>query len=182
MPTSRRSVIQSIASAAIGLPASAQHNHPAANEFVQISGTQSSYKPKFFSAQEFETVRILVDLILPRTDTPGAADAGVHRIIDTNVSRDPAAQKVWRAGLTWLEAEARKGGGKTFQALPQDKQIHILETASEMKTGLQFFAVLKGATVDAYYSTREGLNGELGWNANTFLPEFKGCTHKEHQG
>ena len=42
--------------------------------------------------------------------------------------------------------------------------------------------LLKGATVDAYYSTREGLNTELGWNGNTFLTEFKGCTHKEHQG
>jgi len=51
-----------------------------------------------------------------------------------------------------------------------------------LKAGPQFFAVLKGAAVDAYYSTREGLNMELGWNANTFLPEFKGCTHKEHQG
>ena len=82
-----RSVIKSIATVAIATPVAAQHEHHAVNEFVQISGTAAPYKPKFFSKAELDTVRVLVELIIPRTDTPGAADAGVDRIIDTDVSR-----------------------------------------------------------------------------------------------
>ena len=37
------------------------------------------------------------------------------------------------------------------------------------------------ATIDAYYSTKEGLVTELGWDAAKPLIEFKGCTHPEHQ-
>jgi hypothetical protein len=104
-----------------------------------------------------EMVSGLADLIIPRTTTPGAADAGVHRIIDSVVSKAPPLQKQWRQGLAWANAEAKREGAESF-------------------------AKLAGSTIDAYYSTREGLVTELGWNANTFLPEFKGCTHKEHQG
>jgi hypothetical protein len=181
MPTSRRSIIKTIATAAVAAPLGAQHEHHATNDLVQIAKSKTPYKPKFFTRMELETVKLLVNLIIPRTDTPGAADAGVHQIIDTDVSRDRAAQKRWRDGLAWINSESR---GKTFAALTSDKQIAILTSASKESdaTGWKFFSLLKNATVDAYYSTREGLQTELGWNANTYLAEFKGCTHKEHQG
>ena len=47
--------------------------------------------------------------------------------------------------------------------------------------GARWFRLLKDTTIDQYYGTREGLQKELGWDANTYLPEFKGCTHPEHQ-
>jgi Gluconate 2-dehydrogenase subunit 3 len=169
--TSRRNVIQTIASAAVAVPLGAQHVHQTANALVQIAG--ADYKPKFFSNTEFETLKVLVDLIIPRTDTPGAADAGVHRLIDTEISRKTSAQKGWRAGLAFINSE----GGKPFLKLTQEQQIAVLRGATDSS----FFRLLKGAVVDLYYTTPEGLKNELGWNANTYLPEFKGCTHKEHQ-
>jgi hypothetical protein len=45
----------------------------------------------------------------------------------------------------------------------------------------KFFAMVKDMTVDAYYKTEAGLKTELGWHGNTFLPEFVGCDHPEHQ-
>lgn len=184
MPTSRRSIIRTIATAAVAAPLAAQHEHRTKNEFVQLSGTKAAYKPKFFANDELETVRLLVERIIPRTDTPGASDAGVHQIIDGDVSRNPAAQRRWRDGLAWIDEEARASGGKPYSALDSTQQTAILTRASEAadSIGSRFFTLLKGATVDAYYSTREGLQTELGWNANTFLSEFNGCTHKEHQG
>jgi hypothetical protein len=185
MPASRRSIIKNIATAAVAVPLSAQHEHHATQEFVQIAGANAAYQPRFFTSNEFETVKLLVDLMIPRTDTPGAADAGAHRIIDTGVSRNPAAQKLWRDGLRWIEGEARAAGAKSFRLLAAGRQIAILKNAASAEThsaGSKFFTLLKSATVDAYYSTREGLQTELGWNANTYLAEFKGCTHKEHQG
>jgi hypothetical protein len=68
--------------------------------------------------------------------------------------------------------------------MQQSAQLTLLERISREKDtpGARFFKLVKDAAIDAYYSTREGLVTELGWNFNTFLPEFKGCTHKEHQG
>jgi hypothetical protein len=125
------------------------------------------YKPRFFTDQEFALLAVLVDLIIPRTDTPGARDAKVHHIIDGSVR--PAQERAWRDGLKAMT-------GMNFHRLSQAEQTAVLEKGGE------FFRLLKGATVDAYYSTREGLVQELGWNFNTYLPEFKGCTHPEHQG
>jgi hypothetical protein len=180
MPTSRRKILKTIASAAAAAPLAAQHDHTAAKEFVQLSSAKTAYKPKFFTEVQFDTLKTLVDLIIPRTDTPGASDAGAHRIIDTTVARSKSLQSGWRDGMKWLDTQTKN---KPFGSLAQNAQISILTTASESKDpqGLKFFTLLKGSTVDAYYSTQEGLKTELGWNANTFLPEFKGCTHKEHQ-
>ena len=41
--------------------------------------------------------------------------------------------------------------------------------------------LVKDLTIEGYYTSKPGLTVELGWNANTFLSEFKGCTHPEHQ-
>jgi hypothetical protein len=129
---------------------------------------------------ELETVGVLTDLIIPRTETAGASDAGVHRIIDSIVSKSGPLAKSWREGLAWADAEARREGSEAFAKLAPAKQIAVLQRAE--KAGTAFFMLLKDSTIDAYYSTREGLVTELGWNANTFLREFKGCTHPEHQG
>jgi hypothetical protein len=168
-----------MATAAVAVPASAQHQH-AAKDLVEIA---SPYKPKFFTAAEFENLTVLVDLIIPRTDTPGASDAGVPKIIDSTLAAHPIMRRGWREGLRWAEKAAQRSGQKQFAALAQNEQLAILRGASEEKKtpGGRFFSLLKDATVDAYYSTREGLQAELGWNGNTYLPEFKGCTHPEHQ-
>jgi hypothetical protein len=36
-------------------------------------------------------------------------------------------------------------------------------------------------TVEAYYSTEIGLAQELGYQGNSYLREFPGCQHEEHQ-
>lgn len=184
MPTSRRHVLKSIATAAVAAPLAAQHVHPAGSDLLQIAAAPGPYTPKFFTEAELETLRMLMDLIIPRTDTPGASDAGVHRLIDTDASRRPASQKPFRDMLAWLDAESQRTAGKPFAGATSQQQTAILSAASSSPsaTGWAHFALAKSAAVDTYYSTRQGLQTELGWNANTFLPEFKGCTHKEHQG
>ena len=105
-------------------------------------------------------------------------------MIDTDMSRRTDMQKSWRDLLAWIDAEAQRSAGKPFAAATEEQQIAILTAASASTAapGWPHFTLAKSATVDAYYGTRQGLQTELGWNANTFLPEFKGCTHKEHQG
>jgi hypothetical protein len=125
-------------------------------------------EPAFLSATEFALLTALADTIIPRTDTPGAADAGVPAAIDRHLAASSRLAERFRAG-----AEAYAG----FPALTADQRIEFL-TARQKDP---FFQMIKGMTVDAYYTSKEGLAGELGWHGNTFLPAFEGCTHPEHQ-
>src|SRR5689334_8140094 len=57
------------------------HAAQAARQSAQQAGT--AYTPKFFTAQEYQTVKVLGDLILPADDRSGSAsDAGVPEFID----------------------------------------------------------------------------------------------------
>jgi hypothetical protein len=133
--------------------------------------TAPAYSPRVFSSAELDLIRGLAEAILPRTDTPGAADAHVHLYIDRAFSnRPPAETATFRRGL---EAAGRElAQGKSHAAI-----LTGLQTARS-----PFFKQLKDLTIDGYYTSKEGLAVELGWHGYTASPEFKGCTHKEHQG
>ena|SRR5437667_7075487 len=163
--------------AAVALPAQRQHPHTEA-ALVQIA----PYKPKVLKPAQMEWVAKLVDLIIPRSDTPGASDAGVPVYIDRALSRNASAKTRFIAGIAQLDAAAKKKFGSDFSKLDAAKQVELLTTISAEKSALgRFFKLAKDLTIEGYYTSKPGLTVELGWNANMFLPEFKGCTHPEHQ-
>ncbi len=171
---SRRDALKAlIVAAAASQAVYAQHEH-GSGDLVQV---KKAAKPVAFSADELALTAVLVDLIIPRSETPGASDAGVPLILDAVAAKNAAFKKQWLAGLQWLNE------GRTFRSLTQEQQVAILTPVSRETTsaGGKFFKLAKDSTIDAYYSTREGLISELGWHGNTFLKEFKGCTHPEHQ-
>lgn len=167
---SRREMLVSIAltgtaAGVAGAQTQTVHQHPGHDETA--GGAPATAKPKLLNAAEFETLGELVEMIIPRSDTPGAKEAGAHLIIDNML-----------AGQRTRAAEFRKGLGP-FVKLTNAKRLERLTALHAGKDA--FFRVLKDMTVDAYYSTREGLVTELGWSGYNALPEFKGCTHPEHQ-
>ena len=140
-------------------------------------------KPTFFQPSEFQTIEALSERIIPRSDTPGAKDAGVALLIDKAIVADPALVQPYRAGIADLNALAIKAYGSEFVLLTEQQQIAVLtplslETDSPLGT---FFRTVKNMTIDAYYKTEAGLKAELGWHGNTYLPDFPGCNHPEHQ-
>ena len=124
----------------------------AQHEHTEVAAT---YTLKVFSPEERDRVAALVDQIIPPTDTPGASDVHVPEFIDRKLSLDPALKDRFLNGL------------RAFNG--------------ELKDGDPFSKLLKDMTVDGYYTSKEGLTQELGWHGNTFLTEFKGCTHADHQ-
>jgi gluconate 2-dehydrogenase gamma chain len=130
-----------------------------------------------FTPSELDCLKALVDAIIPRTDTPGASDAGVPATIDRRLSASPPLAGRFRDGIKALDADAQSRFGAVFSALTPRQQVELLTPRGEDP----FFRTVKDMTVDAYYTSKEGLATELGWHGNTFLPEFKGCTHPEHQ-
>jgi len=140
-------------------------------------------KPTFLQPAEFQTIEALSERIIPRTDTPGAKDAGVALLIDKAIVADPTVMQPYRAGIADLNALAISSYGSEFSALTEHQQIAILTPLSlETNSSLgKFFAMVKDMTIDAYYQTEAGLKTELGWHGNTFLASFPGCDHPEHQ-
>ena len=116
---------------------------------------EAVYILKVFSPEERKRVATLVDSIIPRTDTPGASDVHVPEFIDRKLSLDPALKERFLTGL------------RSFDGILKDQD--------------PFSKLLKDMTIDGYYTSKEGLTQELGWHGNTFVAEFKGCTHPEHQ-
>ena len=151
----RREALKIIGAGAVALP---------------ILGQEQKYAAKVFDDPQLQLLAELTDRIIPRTDTPGASDAGVPLLIDRLAVRRPDA---WKEMLAWFAAQ-----GNT----PEERLAVFTAISKESGTvGAKHFKMLKDATIDQYYSTKEGLQQELGWNGNTYLPEFPGCTHPEHQ-
>ena len=132
---------------------------------------QETYKPVTFSAEEFDLLGIVVDMILPASDTPGAREVGVHAMIDEDLAKRSDPLGTLRKGLAALRAEG-------FGEMAEPQRIAML-TGFEAGSGedKEFFETVKGLTIDAYYSTEVGLVQELGYQGNTYLDEFPGCTH-----
>jgi hypothetical protein len=140
-------------------------------------------KPTFFQPEEFRTLEALSERIIPRSDTPGAKDAGVALLIDKAIVADPGLIETYRSGLADLNALSLSSYGQKFAALDEHQQIAVLTPLSlDLQSPLgHFFTVVKNMTIDAYYKTEAGLKTELGWHGNTYLPSFPGCDHPEHQ-
>ena len=89
------------------------------------------YTPAFFTPAEYATVSSLADAIIPATTTPGAVSAGVPEYIDRVVSLNGEHQPLVRAGLAWLEREARTKFSRAFTALDDAQRVELLQPLSD---------------------------------------------------
>jgi hypothetical protein len=140
-------------------------------------------QPTFLQREEFRAIEAMSERIIPRSDTPGAKDAGAALLIDKAIVADPTLKQPFRAGIADLNATALTAYNQAFADLTEEQQIAVLTPMSlDANTSAgKFFRMVKDMTVDAYYKTEVGLKTELGWHGNGYLTEFKGCTHPEHQ-
>jgi hypothetical protein len=180
---SRRTALIKLAAAATSAaitPLLADEHH--LHEMLEQAAAPAATGPAYFSRADWETVSKLADLIIPRTDTPGAVDAGVPHWIDYHVAHAPDLQEKFKQGLAYLDEQAHTVNGSSFAALTEQQQTAILQAlstdADTAKSG--FFRTIKDLTIDGYYSSEKGLVAELDFKGNTFRPSFPGCTHPEH--
>ena len=103
-------------------------------------------------------VRAIADTIIPRTNTPGATDVGVHRFVDVIVNEYlTEAQRVAAlAGLDAIDARARTESNVTFAELSADKRsamIDSLEKGDRSAEPAQTYWRLKGLVVHGYFTS-----------------------------
>jgi hypothetical protein len=120
----------------------------------------------------------LAERIIPRTETPGAKDALVHQYIDWVLFQGEAIRRErFRDGLRALDQECQASLGRRFTELGEESQDEVLSRIS----GEPFFQDARLLTAEGYYRSEAGMKEELGFEGNTFLAEFEGCTHDEHR-
>ena len=153
------------------------------------NATDSSWKPKFLTAEQNELVITLTELIIPETDTPGARATKANEHIDLVLSDETTeVQQAFLEGLRWIDQESRRRFDSTFLKATRDQQTELLTLVSkpepvppELEPGRRFFRDIRRRTVFAYYTSRTGIHDEIEYKGKTPLPEWVGCTHPEHR-
>src|ERR1041385_1134651 len=97
-----------------------------------------------------ETLRAVVDCLIPGDDFPGAYDAGVCDYLERLLQTDLAEQaEFFRGGIDAIDAEARAQFDKPFAELNHTEQnatLVAIESAAP-----RFFEMLVCTTAEGYY-------------------------------
>src|SRR6266700_6294189 len=125
----------------------------------------TAYEPKHFTTHEWDTVRVLVDLILPKDERSGSAtDAGVPEFMDFMLGDDADLQTPVRGGLAWLDHECADRYGKTFVACTAAERTAVLDDVAWPKkarpvhsAGVAFFNRFRDLTASGFFSSRIGV-------------------------
>jgi hypothetical protein len=203
----RRSALRLIGTAPIAVAFTLGANEAAAAAekaatAVKAAAAGKAYVPKFFNPQEWKTVRILVDVIIPKDERSGSAtDAGVPEFMDylmndptdTDLQRE-RRQTAMRGGLAWINSVSERRFGHGFADATDAERTAILdeiayskdeqEDEAEMreprdlrvmvKHGPSFFNSFRDLTASGFWSSKMGVE-DLGYMGNRFVAEWKGA-------
>lgn len=131
----------------------------------------------FLSPSQDKLLANLAELIIPVTDTPGAKDLKVHDYIKVMVAdcHEPEVQKIFFNGLDTVENLSEKRFGRAFSALDAAQQKQILkrlESSGEEKEK-EFYALLKGLTIQGYMTSEYVMTNLTGYQ---LVPgHYNGC-------
>jgi hypothetical protein len=86
------------------------------------------WKPAFLSEEQGALVAEVAEIIIPRTNTPGAKDAGVPEFIDTLLKDvyDTEAQQRYLNGLKAFEDASKEYYKKTFMKLDAPQRLELV--------------------------------------------------------
>ena len=146
----RRTMLQ-----VLGLALGALHTKPAVSKLDE---------------SQQELVAELAELILPRTDTPGAIDAGVPAFIDHIVSDwySPVERAIFVEGLRVVAAAGPAQHVDSLQSLEQQAASYVPPPGTSVfgkpDERSPFFFKLKLLTVLGYYTSEIGATNELAFN------------------
>jgi gluconate 2-dehydrogenase gamma chain len=183
-PISRRAALELFAAAPaaalVWTPAEARQAHEHAEAAVAAKAVP--FKPKFFTAHEYATVGVLVDLIIPKDERSGSAtDAGVPAFMDFMMIDQPRRQIAMRGGLAMIDRLAVDRFGKRFaSAADRERRLVLDEIAYTsnpdrgLRQAIAFFSSFRDLTASGFWSTKMGV-ADLQYQGNVFVTEWTGC-------
>jgi|JI9StandDraft_2_1071091.scaffolds.fasta_scaffold262430_1 gluconate 2-dehydrogenase gamma chain len=143
-----------------------------------------TYVPSFFTEEQARIVSELAQTIIPKTDTPGAKEAGVPGFIDQILKEcyKKEDQDKFITGLTEFEAAAKAAHGDSFIYLDAEKQLAFVKAQNEAAvTAVKadpslprpFILTAKELTLLGFFTSEPGATQVLQYEA---VPgSYKGC-------
>ena len=198
MTISRRSALKTLGAvpAAVGLtwtPAEADQAREHATQARKAAAAgKAAFKPKFFTPHEWATVRVLVDLIIPKDERSGSAtDAGVPEFMDFLMLDRPVSgeaelarrQTAMRGGLRWLDGECQRRVQKTLVDCAPAERTALLDAIAwperakdnpALSQGVAFFSGFRDLTASGFWSSKMGVD-DLKYMGNVANPNWDGC-------
>jgi gluconate 2-dehydrogenase gamma chain len=184
----RRTVLKLLGSAPVAAamawtPAEAER----AGEQVQRSRRDTRrlgvpHRPKFFTAHEYATISVLVDLIIPKDERSGSAtEAGVPEFMDFMMIDQPRRQTAMRGGLALVDRLAEERFDKRLTACSDDERRQVLDAIAfpataprELAQAVAFFNSFRDLTASGFWTTRMGI-ADLQYQGNVYVDEWNGC-------
>jgi len=111
-------------------------------------------------------VGAIADMILPRTDTPGAIDVGVPAFVNVIVAENytDADRAAFVAGLDAIEVQAKTAGAPFVDLAPTEQAttIESIESATDRRAEpARTYWRLKGLIVHGYFTSEPVMNQVL---------------------
>jgi hypothetical protein len=137
---------------------------------VTLGALAPGAPPRFYSEREMALLSRVSDLLLPRTETPGALDVQVPALLDKLMAEwaDSRTQIAHRATLAALDTRLQTRSGDDFlgagDAVAQGA-LAAVDSAAFAGEPIQGYRGLKGLITQAYFATEEGALEERQWVA-----------------
>jgi gluconate 2-dehydrogenase gamma chain len=147
-----------------------------------VARSSGVFQPAFFAPNELDTVRILVDIIIPRDERSGSAtDARVPEFMDFMMVDRPERQVAMRGGLAWLDVECEHRFNRRFADCIDQERREILDEIAypdrarpELSHGVEFFNGFRDLTATGFFTSQMGFE-DLRYLGNTYVTEWTGC-------
>jgi glucoside 3-dehydrogenase (cytochrome c) hitch-hiker subunit len=154
---------------------------------------QTQAGPRTLSPHQNQTVTAIAEMIIPRTETPGATDAGVPAFIDLIVTEWYTDEQRARFlnGLVDVDARAQRRFNKEFVACsPHQESAILTELGAQMLSDAaltkaqpgfdgdpeptdNFYQSLRNLILTGYYTSEAGATAELNYQ---IIPDhFDAC-------
>lgn len=142
------------------------------------------YTPVFFTPDQALIVTEVAEIIIPKTDTPGAKDAGVPGFIDLMLKDcyKKEDQDRFIAGITAFDEEAKKAYGDSFIYCKPEQQVELVtkthaaalaEAKENREAKRPFILMAKELTLLGFFTSEPGATQVLQYVA---VPgSYKGC-------
>ncbi len=150
------------------------------------------WTPVILNGHQASVVTTVAEIIIPRTDTPGAKDVGVPAFIDKMISEvySEEDQKSFMDGLAAFEKDAEKEYSDAFSELDEEEQTvfvkKVHDAAIEAENGggsaakRPFILMMKEMTMVGFFTSEAGASQVLQYDA---VPgAYKGCVPLSEAG
>jgi gluconate 2-dehydrogenase gamma chain len=172
-----------LAAALVWTPAEAQQAHEHVTQARQLAAKEAkSYRPTFFTDQEYAIVVTLVDLIIPRDERSGSAtEAGVPEFMDFMMIDQPRRQIAMRGGLALIDRLAEQRFDRRFMSCSDPERRQLLDEIaytsaadSGLSHGIAFFSSFRDLTATGFWTSRMGV-ADLQYQGNVYVRDWNGC-------